>query len=805
MRHEIGSKRMTKWIKQLSASALSLLLLLALGTSGLAVTYPGIDKQPKPFMIKGSIVVQFEDNVAVGNLKSSFGRVSAAIPSLDAVFDRIHAERAMKIFPWRKQKPAANSGMTDLTRYYELRIPDTVDVMTAIGELLQNPNIRSAEPNWAYPLEATPNDPDYGSQWNMSPPGPDPHWYDAWDYEKGSDSIKLAMIDSGVKWAHPDLNANIWVNPGEDIDHDGVVYDTDDLNGVDDDGNGVVDDLIGYDFFSGFGGGTTPVPEEDGGTPDPNPDDYNGHGTNCAGIAAEVTNNGVGGAGAAGGWSGSGRWAGGCRIMCLRVGATATDNLGYVNSVNCATAIDYAAMMGANVISCSWGSSSVQLSAVNNAIAAGVTICHAAGNDNSDNPGFMDQLPGNPILSVAAVGPYSDNRASFSNYGTWVDVAAPGVAIYSTFSNDGAISYAALSGTSQATPGVAGLALLIRSAMPSLTKEQVDSIIVYSSDSASLYSVNPTWVGLLGHGRIDALAALSSLPDAKFSSDVTQGNIPLTVNFTDESPNSPTAWDWTFGDGGTSSLQNPSHTYISPGIYSVSLKEDEGNPLGWGEEHLKNYVWVTADTMQADSIEVNKGTSFYVPVRIHNTALVEQIQFAFTYNNSLGVAYDSVSAEGTRAGYFESVAINAADPFNKRFSVLMKTNTSGGSTYMTADTGVFLKIYFHVPSSAPDGMMTIDTATASGKSTKVTTIWGDYTPVFHVGKVVLSGCAHGDANCDGTIDVSDLIFLVEYSFGSGPAPDPSGGDVNGDGVVDISDVIYLVDYSFNNGPPPPSK
>ncbi len=796
---------MTKWIKQLFAPATSLLLLLALGTNGLAVTYPGIDKKPQPFIIKGSIVVQFEDNVSVQNLKSSFGKVSVAIPSLDAVFDRIHAESARKIFPWRNQKPATNSGLVDLTRYYELRIPDTVDVLSSIQELLQNPHIRSAEPNWAMPLESTPNDPDFGNQWNLSPPGPDPHFSSAWDYERGSDSIKLAMIDSGVNYDHPDLNANIWVNPGEDIDHDGVVFDTDDLDGIDNDGNGIIDDLIGYDFFTGFGGGTTPAPGEDGGTTDPDPHDYNGHGTNCAGIAAEVTNNGIGGAGAAGGWAGTGRWAGGCRIMCLRVGATATDNLGYVNSANCATAIDYAAMMGANVISCSWGSSSVQLSAVNNAIAAGVTICHAAGNDNDNNPGFMDALVGNPILSVAAVGPFSDNRASFSNYGDWVDVAAPGVSIYSTYSNDGANTYAYLSGTSQATPGVAGLALLIRSAMPSLTKAQVDSIIVYSSDSASLYNANPTWVGLLGHGRIDALAALSSLPDAKFTSDVTQGQAPLTVNFTDQSPNSPTAWDWDFGDGGSSTNQNPSHLFSTPGVYTVSLKEDEGNPLGWGEEHLKNYVWVTADTIAADSISVSKGSSFYVPVRIHNTALVEQIQFVFTYNNFLGVTYDSVSAAGTRAGYFESVSINAADPFNKKFSVLLKTNTSGGSTYMTADTGVFLKLYFTAPGSAVDGVFSIDTATASGKSTNVTTIWGDFTPQFEAGKVVVAGCAHGDANCDEMIDVSDLIYLVDYSFSSGPAPDPNGGDVNGDGTIDIADVIYLVEYSFNGGPPPPSK
>ncbi len=795
---------MTQWIKPPVLCAAALVLLFILGTSGFAVVYPGVDQNPaKPFIIKGSVVVQFEDNVQLGNLQTAFGKVNFAIPSLDAVLDRIQVQQARKIFPWRKEKPALNSSLVDLTRFYELRIPDSVDVVTAVRELLQNPNIRMAEPNWAYPLEATPNDPDFNNQWALGPPGADPHFYLGWDYEKGSDSIKYAIIDSGVKYAHPDLIDNIWVNPGEDLDHDGVVYDTDDLDGIDNDGNGVIDDLIGYDFFTGLGGGVWPG--EDGGTTDPNPDDFNGHGTNCAGIAAEVSNNGVGGAGAAGGWSGGSRSARGCRIMCLRVGATGTDGRGYVNSVNCATAIDYAADMGANVINCSWGSSSVQQSAVNNAIAAGITICHAAGNDNLDQPDFMDQIIGNPIISVAAVGPNSDVKASFSNFGDWVDVSAPGVDIYSTYSFNGTAGYAYLSGTSMASPMTAGLALLIRSMMPSLTKAQVDSIIIHSSDSAALYNANLGWAGLLGHGRIDANSALSSLPDAKFTADVTQGNVPLTVNFTDQSPNSPVAWNWSFGTGATSTEQNPSYLYSAPGIYSVSLKEDENHPLGWGEEHLKNYVWVTADTLKGDSIDVFKGTSFYVPVKLTNTALIKQIQFAFTYDNSLGVTFDSFSVAGTRTGYFQSVVANAVDLFNRRLSILMKTNTTSGSTYLTADTGVFLKIYFTAPSGASDGVLILDTATVSGKSTKVTTIWGDYIPIFVAGKVVVGGCAHGDANCDQAIDIADLVFLVEYSFSGGPAPDPSGGDVDGNGTIDIGDLVYLAEYMFSGGPPPPSK
>jgi hypothetical protein len=91
----------------------------------------------------------------------------------------------------------------------------------------------------------------------------------------------------------------------------------------------------------------------------------------------------------------------------------------------------------------------------------------------------------------------------------------------------------------------------------------------------------------------------------------------------------------------------------------------------------------------------------------------------------------------------------------------------------------------------------------SGKSPKVSTIWGDYWPEFTRGKIVLFACAHGDVNCDGGINVADLTYLVDYLFRSGPAPDPHGGDVNGNGSINIADLTYLVDYLFRQGPPPP--
>ncbi|MCH9024812.1 MAG: S8 family serine peptidase, partial [candidate division Zixibacteria bacterium] len=306
----------------------------------------------------------------------------------------------------------------------------------------------------------------------MFPGGIDPLFYDAWDLETGSDSIKFADIDTGVNYKHPDLLGNVWVNPGEDLDGDGLVFDTNDLNGIDDDSNGVVDDLIGYDFFTGFGAMGI-YPGEDGGIRDPDPNDFNSHGTHIAGIAAGMNNNGTGVTGIAGGWFGGNRSFRGVQIMCLRVGGTAADGLGYVNSTNCGQAIDYAAMMGADVINCSWGSqgTSAMIQVMSNAAAAGVTVVHASGNGNIEVPDFLDVL-GDDVLSVAST-TSSDIKSGFSNFGDWIDISAPGSGIYSTVSFSYNPSYGYKSGTSMAAPMVCGTALLIKSMMPSLSRQQV--------------------------------------------------------------------------------------------------------------------------------------------------------------------------------------------------------------------------------------------------------------------------------------------------------------------------------------------
>lgn len=793
-----------KWIKVLVGPLVLTAVLWALPSDGHSVVNQN-GETPKPYIIPGKVTVVFEEGVDLSRLNKGFGRVSFALGSLDPILEQLSVTEAHEIFPGSKPREI-NSGLPDYTRFYELSFPEEIPVKEAVDALLQNPNIRTAEAVWALPFAVTPDDPQFNSQWHMT--SMNVNVRAAWDEEAGSDSIIIADIDSGVNYNHSDLRGNIWVNPGEDIDGDGVVFDADDLNGIDDDGNGIIDDLIGYDFLTGIGSAAS---YEDNGTPDPDVMDRNGHGTHVGGIMAEITNNGVNGSGMAGGWYGGSRSYRGVSIMCLRVGATGSDGNGYVNSNNCGTALQYAARNGAKIANASWGSSGTTTmnAAMQLCDSAGMTVCHAAGNNNADEPDYMDYDPyGFEVLSVASV-EGNDCKTGFSNFGYWVDISAYGSAILSTYSTSGAVpTMATLWGTSMASPHVAGLAALIRSQMPSLNKSQVDSLILNTAVDVNGLSCNASYFAKLGAGRIDAEAALAGLASARFISDVDEGPAPLTVNFTDQSPYSPTAWDWSFGTGDLSTDQNPTYVYTEPGIYDVSLIVDDTCSLGPGEEHLRNYIWVTADSVDIGDVVAAKGSQVVLPVYMRNTVQIREIQFSFYMENTIGVTFDSVSTVGLRTEYFENI-INNSLVTNKKYGFLMQTDDPAGTgtNYMQPDTGAILNLYFNVPPSATGGaVVVIDSISASGKRPRYEALWGELVPVFSAGSIEIQNCARADCDCSGDIDIADLVYLVDFMFTGGPEPDPyQTGNIDGIGVfIDIADLVYLVDFMFNGGPPPPA-
>jgi PKD repeat protein len=316
--------------------------------------------------------------------------------------------------------------------------------------------------------------------------------------------------------------------------------------------------------------------------------------------------------------------------------------------------------------------------------------------------------------------------------------------------------------------------------------------------------LNPSYVGLLGTGRINAYRALADLAIARFTSDVTDGQVPLTVNFTDMSPNSPSSWDWTFGDGGTSSDQNPSHDYTVPGVYDVSLVINE--PNGVGEEHLKRYVWAQADSMSVDSLEVDAGTTVDVPFYLTNTTQVKNITLSFSFPNDYNVKPAGLLTTGTRTENFQAATFTAFDNFNKRYTVTLQSSGVGESNYLPAGSGVIMYLQLNVPSGVPpQTLIKIDTASWTGNQSNIETILGDYLPaVIEPGYIQISGCCVGqtgnvNGDVDDIVDISDLTKLVNHLFVTfEELPCIAEANVNGDAscIVDISDLTKLVNHLF---------
>ena len=309
------------------------------------------------------------------------------------------------------------------------------------------------EPDYVVTGAAVPNDPSFSQLWGLSNTGQSGGLRDAdidapeaWDVTTGSRNVVVAVIDTGVDYGHSDLAANAWRNPGE------VAGDR-----LDNDGNGFVDDVYGWDFANN----------------DADPMDDQGHGTHVAGTIGAVGNNGTGVAGVS--WQVS--------IMGLKfLGAD-----GSGSTSGAVAAINYATRMrrdfGINVVATnnSWGGGGFS-SSLRDAIAAGgqagILFVAAAGNESQNidsTPSYPASYTSDAVISVAATD-RSNNLASFSNYGvTGVDVAAPGVSIYSTVPGN---SYATYSGTSMATPHVTGTVALMAAANPQATAAQIRTAIL---------------------------------------------------------------------------------------------------------------------------------------------------------------------------------------------------------------------------------------------------------------------------------------------------------------------------------------
>lgn len=407
---------------------------------------PSVESAPGEFLIQFDMLATLEQ-VQLFNQE--------IIDTLEAVIEGFAPELGMQVVRYDMDVPVAEA-IAIVQAFTGSEILDVI------------------EPNYQFSLQILPDDPALWRQYGLSNTGQtggcegaDIRAPEAWDLETGDPGVVVAVIDSGVDYTHPDLATNIWVNEDEVP-----------RNWMDDDHNGYVDDVQGWNFDNGTN----------------NPWDENKHGTHVAGIIGAVGDNGRGVAGVC--WNVS--------LMPLKF--IGSDGSG--SSDAAIQAILYAVDNGARVISSSWGGwggSQALEAAIRTAEEAGVLFIAAAGNNGLDNdlPLIRNYPSSYPLANIIAVAASADNDAlaSFTNYGrSTVDLAAPGVGIFSTVPGGG---YEALSGTSMAAPFVAGVAALIWSREPSLSHQQVLQRILNNVDPAPSFDSY-----LSAGGRLNAHAAL---------------------------------------------------------------------------------------------------------------------------------------------------------------------------------------------------------------------------------------------------------------------------------------------------------
>ncbi len=326
----------------------------------------------------------------------------------------------------------------------EMSVEQSVQVLGAL------PGVVHAEFDWVCRPMVNPNDPSFGLLWGLNNGNDaDIDAPEGWNSFTGDPNFAIAVIDTGVDYNHADLAANIWSNTDEIAG-----------NGIDDDGNGYVDDIRGWDFFNN----------------DNNPADGGSHGTHCAGTVGAVGNNGIGVVGV--------NWR--CKIVPLRF---LGPNGGYTSDA--VLAVQYCTNNNIKVSSNSWsggGYSSSLFNAINASQSIGHVFICAAGNNSSNNDSvavYPSSYTSSNLISVAST-TNTDGRSSFSNYGaTSVDIGAPGSSIYSTIPGN---SYGYKSGTSMATPHVAGVVGMVYAQNPTWTWSQVRNRVLSTARPISALS-----------------------------------------------------------------------------------------------------------------------------------------------------------------------------------------------------------------------------------------------------------------------------------------------------------------------------
>jgi subtilisin family serine protease len=646
-------------------------LLLAVVVGVLALGGPGSlaapAKKPVQEAVPGEILIGFRGDATSADQKNVFKSIGAAEKKS---FKKIHGSLA------------------------HVR-PDAVEA--TLAKLRQDPRVRYAEPNFLVHADATPNDPAFTNLWGLNntgqaingfpgTPDADIDAAEAWNVTTGSAGVTVAVIDTGVDWSHPDLSGQIWINPGENCG--GCRTD-----GIDNDHNGYVDDWRGWDFVGD----------------DNNPMDDHGHGTHVAGTIGAAGNNGVGVAGV--NWN--------VRLMPIKF----LNAQGSGSTADAIGAVLYAAQNGADVMNNSWAGGDYS-----QALGDAITVADqhnslfvaAAGNDGSDNdaeptyPASYD-LPN--VVAVAATD-NSDDLAYFSNVGRQsVDLGAPGVDIYSTWPGSG---YQFLSGTSMATPQVAGAAALAKAAFPSATAVGLKALLLDSVDPSPALADETTTGGRL---NVATAVACNSSPQVWLDSPgpgfVVDVGTPIAfsaiatncaesggVNVTANANGAPVALT-PRGDG----LYTGTFTPTTRGSVTFSVTATAG-----GSSSTRN---ITGTATQA--YPISAGGS---PVTVTTTSPGEnaQLRFAGTAGERISLSLSNVTMSAVQISLLQPNGSSIATTYAGTSGGFLDTRTlpTTGAYTISVDplgnaTGSITLTLYYVP---PDATAT---ATPGGGATSIST------------------------------------------------------------------------------------
>ena len=623
----------------------------------------------------GSIVVKMKEEIpqtkaiieSLGDLE--IYSIKKLFPT-DPRFEERHREAGLHLWYHITFNPE-----TPVTKAYQdistIEGADIVEYLPAIkpAQVLSNPF----------------NDPKFDSQWHYHNAaakdgyvaGADINLLKAWNLETGDESVIVAIIDSGVDYEHEDLKDAMWVNEAE-------------LNGepgVDDDNNGYEDDIHGYNFAVAADGSSMQgvIKPQD-------------HGTHVAGTVGAVNNNGKHGAGIAGG-NGSQK---GVRLMSCQT--ICENSAAYISA-----AFYYAANNGAVISQNSWSIDVTETPKhildgidyfINNAgldvkgnqigpMAGGVVI-FAAGNDNitTGHPAMYDK-----VIAVASTGP-SGAKASYSNYGSWVDIAAPGGEnqttpygnVYSTIPGN---SFGQMSGTSMACPHVSGVAALMVSKFggPGYTNEMLWNKLLESADEEKLYSndINSKYEGLLGVGALDAYAALyeadGTAPDPVETIDVVANANSLTVKWIASATNGKS----TFG-------YNLYYSKKDLGSYSPSVKDEEvakvfvtGGTVAVGDELSYTISGLEFSTSYYFRVEAISASNV-------SAALSPQVS-AVTGKNDPPVLSPGTTVEATLKSFeVREFRFTVTEPNNHKYSHSLKGGAGASASQDQATGEIVVKL-----------------------------------------------------------------------------------------------------------------